>query len=89
MSDLNQHEFHQNDHDALKNVEQSTTSEGYEALKSELKELEGDWNITLDLATKFKDSQEKIGGKMKVFKDDLEKFSNWLKQMETRLKIHK
>ena len=73
-------------HDALKNVEQSTTSEGYEVLKSELKELEGDWNITLDLATKFKDSQEKIGGKMKVFKDDLEKFSNWLKQMETRLK---
>ena len=71
---------------ALINVKESTTAEGFEILKAELNELEGDWNTTLDLATKFKSSQEKIGGKLKVFKDDLETFSNWLKQMENQLK---
>ena len=73
-------------HSSLEAILPTTSTEGSKMLTAELQDLENDWVITLDLAFKFKEDQEKINSKLGTFKDELDSVVQWIKQMETRLK---
>ena len=71
---------------ALKNILPKTSTDGRELLTSDLKDLETSWATTLKSAMELKASQEQINSKLGKFKSDLDDITDWIKQMENKLK---